>query len=465
MTLNASVPFEYRNGTGNFGLEYFRSVYDNDYQSLSWENPFIPAIAGADQGQLADAPDNLFRRWRLFANYQLDKHQLDLSYSQGKGEQDQEYLPYSTNSVLVTQALPSENYGGEVNTRHARLRWNYLIDSTWQLKTHYRFDERDNVSERLSFEPVMTDSLLQGVVQNQRFSHQKSELDLNLDWRWRAQTQFGYGYEYQRFSRKRESSGEYASHGLSFYWRERWTSNLKTRATVAAEERDEKNHQSLPGENLLYRDFTVADRLRNKVGLDLDWQCADNLQLSANAAFHDDDYENTLIGVTESEEKFLGLNLSWQINRDLSSNVSAQRSWLSWMMAGSSQQSFPSWSSTQEDQYDVFSLGIRQAGLVNNTVTVGVDYRYVTSQGDTDLGQTDDYIRQDHDGHSLLSYLSYQWRPEWTLRVEALYERYQSDNPALIAVNSLPGVIGNAIEDDNYANWLVGLRLQYQISE
>ena len=465
LTLNAAVPFQYRDGAGRFGLEYFRSVYDNDVQSLSWENPFTPAITGADQGQLAAAPDSLFRSWRIFANYNWAQHRIDLSYSQGKGEQDQDYLPYTTNSLLVTQLLPADSYDGEVETRNARLRWDYRINAQWQLKTGYRFNERDNVSDRLSYEPVMSDSLLQGLVENQRYSHKKSELDINLDWRVRTQTRFGYAYEYQRFSRDKESSGEYDAQGLSFYWSERWTSNLKTRAKLGAEERDENNHQVVPGDNPLFRDFTVADRLRNQAQMDLDWQCAENVQFSANAMLNEDDFENTLIGVTESEEKSLGLNLNWQVNKNLSTNAAVQRSWLSWMMAGSSQQSFPSWSSTQDDQYDVFTLGVRQAGLVNNTVTVGVNYSYITSEAETQLGSSNEYASQDSDGHTLLTYLSYQWRPEWTLRVETLYERYQSENPSLLALSTLPRVIGNAIQDDNYSNWLVGLRLKYQIPE
>ena len=467
LTINASTPFIYHKGSGSVGLEYFRSEFDNDRQSLSWENPFTASIAGSERGNLALSPDNQYQSWRLFTQYQLDKHRFELSYGQGKGEQDDEYLAYTTNTLLVTQALPKSSYEGEVETRSARLKWDYRISSAFQLKTRYRFDERNNVSEIKEYQPVLTDSLVQGVIENQRYSHKKSDLDVNLDWRLRPQTRFGYSYEYQRFQRHKESTGEYDSHALGFYWKERWSSDLKTRAKLLVEERDEKNHQgsNSPNDNLLYRDFTLADRLRNGAELNMDWQYASNLQLSANAHFEDDDYSNTQIGVTDSEEQSLGLNLSWFVNKDLSTNASVQRSWLSWSMAGSSQQSVPTWSNEQKDQYDVFTLGVRRSGIRNNTIIVGMNYTFVTSKGETVFDSNNSYDELESDVHTVHSYISYQWRPEWKLRFETLYERYQSDNPALIGVNTLSRVVGNSVQDENYNNWLVGLRLEYQIPE
>ena len=467
LTINALMPFSYQDGKGSVGLEYFRSEYDNERDSLTWENPYTPAIAGSDRGRLASSPDNYYRNWRFFAQYNLEQHRFELSYGQGRGEQDDDYLAYTTNPLLIAQALPKNSYQGEIETQNTRLRWDYRINPQWQLKTRYSFNERDNVSEVLQYQPVFTDSLVQGTLENLRYSHKKSDLDINLDWRWRSQTRFGYHYEYQRLKRQKESTGEYDSNALSFYWKERWTSSLKTRAKLQVEERDQKNHATAnsSGDNSLYRDFTLADRLRNSAELNLDWQYTRIVQLSTNAVFRHDDFENTQIGVTESEEKSLGFNLNYLLSRDLTTSASWQRSWMTWMMAGSAQQSIPTWNSTQDDQYDVVTLGVRRSGLNNNTVTVGMNYSYVTSQGETELDSSNPYDELSSDGHTLLSYLSYQWRPEWQLRVEALYERYQSDNPTLLAVNTLPRVIGNAIEDENYSNWLFGLRLKYQIPE
>lgn len=467
LTVNALMPFDYHSGSGNLGLEYFRSEYDNDRNSVSWENPFIPAIAGSDRGSLASSPDNQFQSWRFFAQFNLEKHRFELSYGQGRGEQDDQFLPYTNNTLLTTQALPKNSYDGEIETQNTRFRWDYRVNPQWQLKTRYSFNERDNVSEILEYQPVSTDSLVQGTIDNLRYSHKKSDLDITLDWRWRSQTRFGYHYEYQRLKRQKESTGEYDSNALSFYWKERWTSEFKTRAKIQVEERDEQKHdtENSLGDNSLYRDFTVADRFRNAAELDLDWQYTSNVQLSTKAIFRNDDFENTQVGVKESEEKSLGFNLNWQVNRDLSTSASLQRAWMTWKMAGSAQQSVPTWNSAQDDEYDVLTLGVRRSGINNDTVSVGMNYTYVTSQGETDLGSENKYEKLRSDGHSVLSYLSYQWRPEWQLRVETLYERYQSKNPALLAVNTLPRMIGNSIQDENYSNWLFGLRLKYQIPE
>jgi MtrB/PioB family decaheme-associated outer membrane protein len=467
LTVKALMPFDFHRGSGNLGLEYFRSEYNNDRNSVSWENPFVAAIAGSDRGSLASSPDNQFQSWLFFAQYNLEKHRFELSYGQGRGEQDEQFLPYTNNTLLTTQTLPKNSYEGEIETQNTRLRWDYRVNPQWRLKTRYSFNQRDNVSEVLAYQPVFTDSLVQGVIENLRYSHKKSDLDITLDWRWRSQTRFGYSYEYQRLKRQKESAGEYDSSALSFYWKERWSPVFNTRAKIHIEERDEQKHktENSLGDNSLYRDFSLADRLRNAAELDLDWQYTRNVQLSTKAVFRNDDFENTQVGVKESEEKSLGFNLNWQVNRYLTTSASLQRSWMTWMMAGSAQQSVPTWTSTQDDEYDVLTFGLRRSGINDDTVSVGMNYTYVTSQGETGLGADNQYDKLSSDSQTVLSYLSYQWRPEWQLRVETLYERYQSKNPALLAVNTLPRMIGNSIQDENYSNWLFGLRLKYQIPE
>jgi len=467
LTVGAAIPFRYRSGFGLAGLEYFRSEYDNDHTALTWENPFVEAIAGSDRGKMALAPDNQYERLRLYGSYGQDRHRLKFSYGQGKGEQDDLYLPYTTNSLLTTQALPQGSYEGEVKTRHARVGWDFLINRSWRLSSRYRYNERENNSPVAQYEPVLTDSLVQGAITNPRYSHQKSELDMDLDWRWRPQTRFGYHYEFEAFKRRDDSTGEYDAHSLELSWNERWSRKIKTRASIFTEDRQQSNrNESLSAsDNPYYQDFTVADRQRNQIELNMDWQLSPEITVSGNAAHQDDDYTASEIGVKSNDEHALGVRINWQVSRLLSTHASMQRSWIAWLIAGSAQQAVPTWDSKQKDQYDVFTLGVRRSGFYDDSLTIGADYAFVANRGETDVSVTGDYHDMYSDSHTLHTYLDYDWRPNWQVRFESLYERYKSVDPMLVSVNALPGIISNGARDENYSDWLFGIRLRYEIEK
>lgn len=465
LTANISIPLSFSEGSGRFGLEYFNSVYDNDRESLTWDNPFDSGIPGTEEGRLALSPDNEFKSWRYYLQYSLDKHVFEFSYSQGKGEQDDAFLPYTSNPNLLVSALPQQSYEGEVDTRQARLRWDYRINPEWHLKTRYRMNERKNISDSLTYDPVITDSLLTGAVDNPRYSHKKNELEVNLDWRLRSKTRLGYEFEYDTFKRSQESTGQYHQYGLAFYWKERWAPDVQSHIRFLSKDRDEKNPEdsSSSNDNPLYRDFTVADRLRNGAEFSLDWQMNEAVQYSMNVDYQHDDYENTQVGLTESEEHNFGMQLTWTPRQNLNTFASLQRGWISWMLSGSSQFTVPTWGSDQDDVFDVFSLGIEEKGLRNNTVGWGAIYTYVYSEGNTEYESGQQYAPLRSQGHALQAHVSYRWRPEWEVRLESRYERYESRNPALVAIDALPKTMSAGIEDDNYADWLIGMRLTYDI--
>jgi predicted porin len=52
-------------------IAYYGSLFRNNKESLKWQNPYTPTVAGADTGQLALAPDNQFHQIVASGGYQL----------------------------------------------------------------------------------------------------------------------------------------------------------------------------------------------------------------------------------------------------------------------------------------------------------------------------------------------------------------------------------------------------------
>ncbi len=467
LTVTAEQTFLAGEGRGHIGAELFGSEYENDRQSMIWQNPFTITLAGSEEGQLAREPDNRYKRWQVYGAYTHGAHRLRASYSRGSAKQQDAFLPYTRNTLLTTAALPETDYAGKVVTAHTRLSWAYRINRQWQVESRFRKDQRDNQSPKASYEPVLTDGILQSPVVNSLYNHEKTQLELDAQWRWRAATRFEYTYYFENMQRSGDAQGEADTQGLRFQWREKWSGHFNSRVSILAEERDKKRGgiESFTAGNAFAREFTLADRLRNQLDLKLGWQVTPTFALTTNALHRDDDYRPAVLGVTKAREDALGYGASWEVSRTMTADMAMQRSWSLWRMAGSTSNNLPTWQSSQKDQYDVFSIGLRHQSREAEGIELGIRYALVNTRGETDVSVPGEYHDRYSDGHTVQTYLDYPWRPAWRLRFETLYARFRSRDPMLVGIDAVSDLLSNAAIDENYSEWLFGVRVQYRLAE
>ena len=67
--------------------------------------------------------------------------------------------------------------------------------------------------------------------------------------------------------------------------------------------------------------FNQADRDRNKVRATIDWQALEQLSLQAGVEYIDDNYSNSVYGLTSGKNLSANLEATWQASEDLSANV------------------------------------------------------------------------------------------------------------------------------------------------
>ena len=129
---------------------YYMSVFSNEYSSLTWQSPFPPAVPGGDIGRLALAPDNSFHQFLVSAAYLFDVKtatRLSANLSMGHMEQDDNFLPATINSNLVTASLPQTNLAADVDTLNYNLRLNTRPTRDASLSFAAEYSERDNTTD------------------------------------------------------------------------------------------------------------------------------------------------------------------------------------------------------------------------------------------------------------------------------------------------------------------------------
>jgi MtrB/PioB family decaheme-associated outer membrane protein len=95
--------------------------------------------------------------------------------------------------------------------------------------------------------------------------------------------------------------------------------------------------------------FNMADRDRNKVRATMDWQALEPLSLQAGIEYTDDNYTNSVYGLTGAKNLAVNLEASWQIAENASANV---------------------FYSYQNVKYESGGISY-SAGTITNTATVG----------------------------------------------------------------------------------------------
>ena len=100
-----------------FGYE--GSFFSNRRLDQGWSNPYLGPASGA----LALAPDNAAHQLRGTVNFRFgDRTALSATGALGRFQQDDTFLPYSTDPRLAAAAPPRASLDGEVDTTHLPCR-------------------------------------------------------------------------------------------------------------------------------------------------------------------------------------------------------------------------------------------------------------------------------------------------------------------------------------------------------
>ena len=320
-----------------FQVAYHLSVFNNDQDSLLWQNPYS-AIAGWDpsagfgfgRGQLALPPDNEYHQITAFYGNNLsDSTRVTADLAYGIMTQDDMFQPYTVNPILassIANPLPRTSLDGEI----ANLLLNLNISSRASPKLYWkgqlRYEDRDNKTPRDAYNYIGGDSQRQVTALDGgriRFNEPYSRKDLKIKadggYKVTQRTTLTAGLEHAKTERtytEREDADETT---LRLGVKSRITEKVSANLRYARSDRDGSTYigeepfvssntpeevAAVPGgwENLPgLRKFYLADRVRDKLNLVVNVMPAEMWNLGVGANYIRDDYKESEFGLTESK--------------------------------------------------------------------------------------------------------------------------------------------------------------------
>ena len=428
------MALSYAGGRGQLRLGFTGSVFSNGSTSVRWENPFTP-IAGTDTLLASLEPDNEFYQFNLSGAFAATPGlRLSGRIAVGRMSQDDPFLPfYSINPNFSDLPLPRNSLDGEIDTSTLNLagKLTARLSRKLDLAARIKLDERDNETPVELFTPVITDIVLRDARPNRPYSFQRDKYSLELRYRAHRWVRINAGAKHERMERSLQSVDKTKENS---YWGElavnKWT-RAQLRLKLESSDRDASDYQLLddggPVEHPLMRKFHLADRDRDRAIIELDLAPMDRLGVNIAWFSAEDEYDESMLGLLESEERNLSLDLAYAVNDQLSLYAHATREDIDSTIASAESPDALPWNGTTNDRFLTVGLGLNAS--ITEKISLGFDYVLSDSEGDigVDSGAGEDpFPTLKTELRNTRFHIDYRVNDHWSWKFYAEHEKYDS---------------------------------------
>lgn len=469
--INALLGYQARNWLVD--LSYDGSFYSNKNDSLSWQNPYETIVGGATAGRTDGAPDNKFNQLSLKAYYQIAGTRIQGSVAMGEMTQDETLSPYTINNLLSTTALPTNSIDAQIDTLNVRLQVASKLSRSWRVSAKYDYADRDNKTDKLFYTPVITDSLIGLPRSNTAYSFTTEKIDVEANWLIDRQYRLRFGYDYRednRSNQQREMTID-----------QKWWAKFQVKKwrhavldfNLASYSRDGSDFLSLEEsnspQNPLLQKYNLADRDRREFGIKFNFVPIGPFSATVNIYTGEDDYYNSVLGLSSASDKGLDLDFSYQLSNFASLYLFSQWKLTDSKQYGSNTFSTADWSGKNDDSTNTAGIGFSHDGLLDENMKLGIDYIYSYSVGET---RTEHLTAAAIDSfsditvllHSVEAYALYDFSEAVALRLDMRYEHYRDRDWHLggIEPDSIANVLSSGIDNNNYSGLFTGVKVRYR---
>ena len=453
-------------------LKYQMSLFDNNNNSLSWQDPFNPVAAGS----MSLAPDNEFHQLSITGGYTLPyKSRLTGLISYGRMTQNQNFQPYTINNNATTSALPVTSLDGEVWLTNAQLKLTSRPVNRLRLNAELRYNERDNKTPVNTYDYVILDSdNFTNTATNRPLSYKNNRIKLDANYRFNAITSLRGGYKYDEMKRsytnaEREDTEE---NTLFAKWKIKAHSTVDVALFAEASKRDGSDYNSLATENPAMRKYHLADRERTKIGATIDYMATEKLFLSARVDYNKDDYTDSVIGLTEAIQPVYTVDFSYQPRHNITTYGYYTYENIESSQAGSALGTATAdWEADFEDTFDTIGLGAKWTDL--GRWEIGADIVYSKSNGASQMkdlfapGTEGQYPDTKTELTSVKLWTNYNHSKQLSYKLGFWFEDYTADNWAVDGLQPYdPLVVENTLllgdEALDYDVYVITLSASYK---
>ncbi len=451
-------------------ISYFGSTFKNKNNSLTFDNPYTGAAA---TGQLALPPDNEAHRVTLAGSVLLPAHTtLNGQLGIGRMEQNENLLPYTTNTLLPATPLPSSSANAEVDTLNLNIR---AVSSPWRsitLEGELRYNEFDNKTAINAYDYVITDTVPASVpVPNSAYDYERRELSLRGEYRLPGGMKLHAGFDNKRFERNRQDRDRTTTNRLWFRMRTRLGADADLDLDLFAEDRDGSGYTTVENpaapENPLMRKYNMADRERTGLKLHGSVFGVERIDFGWELELGEDRYDGSEIGLSKSDYVRFGADIAWLYSARGSAYASLYNEKIKTDQRNSQSFSSPDWAATTNDRFTTGTLGVAYPELFGQ-VDATLEYTWSRSLGEV-LSDTNGlpavFPELRSKRQNIRLGISYPYSESLSFGFDYFFESLDSDDWALDGVepDTIPNLLALGANAWNYDTSVFYLSVRYRL--
>ncbi len=439
-TKQGGIKANYRARQWMASLGYNFSNFANEHESIYWENAYSnPAVTA---GQAALEPENEMQQITLDGSYHFSMDtRATIAVAFGRMTQNADYLPYTVNGTLAPPPLPRSSLDGEVNTFNSTLRLNSRWNKDWNYSVRYRHSEQSNETPRATYDYVIADTALSATARtNLPYSFRERELSLQGQYQIDKLRHISLDYKHEIDDRTYQEVETSNEDTLSARYRSNAIEKLQWSLGLMASDRKGDEYTPVadisPPEDTLLRKYNLADRKRKMAVVSLSYSPADTLQLSAFADYAADDYSDSDVGLQESRQTTVSLELQYQINKALNVSIDYSATNIDSSQAGTT------WDANNKDVMKVAHVGMGYE-MMKNKLTLGADITLANAIGDNTVSTGNGFPDLESTRKTLTLFADYSLDERSVVHMFVGYEDYKEDDWATtdVAPNTLDRVL------------------------
>lgn len=411
-------------------LSYYGSLYQNNINNLSLPHR---------NDVYAAAPDNQAHQVSLSGQYRLNRTVMSARLASGRMIQDEDLIEMSGN--------PLQSWDGQVDTLDGRFAVTSMLNNRLRLGGSVDYSKRENKSSTAEFAQYNFNSVTGAFRQNTPQDYERNTYKVNASYRIASGYRLQAGYDRKEiertFSEREQTNDDSLWLKFNVGSFENFNINLKAEHANRGGSEYEVSVTTSSEENNLMRKYYLADRKRNAIELKVAHTPADWMNIDITTRYAKDDYDKTEIGLTESEDYGYDINLSLRLSKHVDAYGFIGQQWINSSQAGSQLNTNPDWYSDIEDEFINIGAGLSYGGLMQDKLTLGMDYLFSNSISDTyvttdDTSPYGDYYSYNH---SASLYADYALSELMALKLSYRYERYYDTDAAVIQPGTIPGLV------------------------
>ena len=430
---------------------YYYSNFSNNVDALVWDNPFRAsddAVLGPETGRMDLPPDNHYHNLALSGVYSGLPYRTKVSATAafGRMEQDDNFIPHTTNTALAPGPLPANKVNAEVNTYLYRLNVTSRPTPRLHLKGQVRYYEYDNQTDRLTFTSwVPYDSFVNAVddISNLPSSYKKFKANAAAGYDIYNQTRLTLEYTFDQIERTNREVDRQYDHIGKISLDTRVSPMLDVRLSYERTQREIDDYDFdvylLSGQDLakepLLRKYTQADMNRDRIALHATAYPHDAVVFSGTLIYGKDDFHNSPFGLLEDEHWSASFDADFALDELTSIYAFYSYEYYRNRQRGLGTNVAPfddEWLSESEDMIHTLGVGLNRKQILDR-LDFDISYAYTFGDGDLDFFTpaftTADFGTVDEtELHILKTNLVYQWTDNISIGVGHLWEKFEYDD-------------------------------------